>query len=84
MNSFQAPSYLRFAVAALGWVAAMVMLLIGGVVGGTGRVALTAAAVVLLVLSMAYIGLQVFYLNRAQKGSRPRTADRDPGSRRPR
>ena len=62
----------------------MAMLLVGGVVGGTGRVALTAVAIVLLVLSVAYIGFQVLYLNRAQKGSGPRTADRDPGSRRPR
>jgi predicted lipid-binding transport protein (Tim44 family) len=84
MKSPQAPSSLRVAVAALGWIAAMAMLLIGGIVGGTGRVALTAGAIVLLVLSVAYIGFQVWYLNRAQKGSRPRTADRDPGSRRPR
>ena len=84
MKSPQAPSSLRVAVAALGWIVAMAMLLIGGIVGGTGRVALTAGAIVLLVLSVAYIGFQVWYLNRAQKGSRPRTADRDPGSRRPR
>jgi membrane protein YdbS with pleckstrin-like domain len=84
MNSHQAPSSLRLAVAALGWVAAMAMLLLGGIVGGTGRVALTAAAIVLLLLAVAYIGLQVWDLNRIQKGSGPRTADRDPGSRRPR
>lgn len=84
MNSHQPPSSLRLAVAALIWVVAMAMLLLGGIVGGTGRVALTAAAIVLLLLAVAYIGLQVWYLNRIQKGSGPRTADRDPGSRRPR
>ena len=84
MNSHQAPSSLRLAVAALGWVAAMAMLLLGGIVGGTGRVALIVAAIALLLLSVAYIGLQVWYLNRIQKGSGPRTADRAPGSRRPR
>jgi hypothetical protein len=62
----------------------MAMLLIGGIVGGTGRIALTVAAIVLLLLAVAYVGLQVWYLNRAQKGSGPRTAGRDPGPRRPR
>jgi predicted lipid-binding transport protein (Tim44 family) len=84
MNSPQAPSPLRVAVAALGWIVAMAMLLVGGIVGGTGRIALTAAAIVFLLLSVAYIGLQVWYLNRAQKGSRPQTSGRDPGPRRPR
>ena len=84
MNSPQAPSPLRVAVAALGWIVAMAMLLIGGIVGGTGRIALTVAAIVLLLLAVAYVGLQVWYLNRAQKGAGPRTAGRDPGPRRPR
>ncbi|MGD0448081.1 MAG: hypothetical protein ABSB36_05620 [Candidatus Dormibacteria bacterium] len=84
MNSPQPPSSLRFIVAALGWVVAMALLLIGGIVGGTGRVALTAAAILLLLLSVAYIGLQVWYLNRVQKTSGPRTAGRTPGSRRSR
>jgi hypothetical protein len=62
----------------------MALLLIGGIVHGTGQVALTAVAIVLLLLAVAYVVLQVWYLNRIQKGGDPRTADRDPGSRRPR
>jgi hypothetical protein len=60
----------------------MALLLIGGIVGGFGRIALTAAAIGLLILSVAYIGFQVWHLNRLQKGPGPRTADRNPGSRR--
>jgi len=45
----------------------MAMLLIGGIVGGTGRIALTVAAIVLLLLAVAYVGLQVWYLNRARR-----------------
>ena len=84
MNSPRAPSPapLRIAVAAGSWVAAMALLLIGGIVGGTGRVVLTTAAIGLLFFSLVYIGFQVWHLNRLQKGPGPRTADRNPGSRR--
>jgi hypothetical protein len=84
MNSPRTPSPLRFGIAALGWVAAMVILLIGGIVGGNGKTLLTGLAIGLLALSLVYIFLQIVYLNRAQKGSGPRTADREPGPRRPR
>jgi len=66
-------------VAAAAWVVAMAMLLLGGIVKGTGQIVLTVLAIVLLVLAVAYVGLQVWYLNRAQ--SRP-GSDRE--ARRPR
>lgn len=62
----------------------MALLLIGGIVHGTGQVVLTAAAIVLLLLSVAYVILQVWYLNRIQRGGGSGIATRAPGSRRPR
>ncbi len=53
------------------WIVAMVMLLLGGIVGGTGRVVLTAASIVFLLLAVAYIGLQIWYLNRLSRGPGP-------------
>jgi hypothetical protein len=56
----------------------MAMILLGGIVGGTGRVVLTVFGIVLLLLAVAYIGLQVWWLNRVQQ--RARASQSDPGS----
>ncbi|MGA2282101.1 MAG: hypothetical protein ABSH07_00230 [Candidatus Dormibacteria bacterium] len=78
MNGSPSPSRLRIAFATLVWVAAMAMILLGGIVGGTGRVVLTVFGIVLLLLAVAYIGLQVWWLNRVQQ--RARASQSDPGS----
>ena len=57
--------------AVVAWLIAMAMLLTGGIVGGTGRILLDVLAIVLLVLAVAYVGLQVWYLTRAQRDSGP-------------
>jgi hypothetical protein len=71
-------SPLRFAIAAVTWLVAMALVLLGGVVGGTGRVVLTIVGIVLLVAAVAYVGLQLWWLARLQQRSRP--SDRDRGS----
>jgi hypothetical protein len=78
------PSPLRFAVAAVAWLVAMAMLLLGGIVKGTGQAVLTVLAIVLLVLAVAYVGLQVWFLARAQKSPGPAAAKPDREARRPR
>lgn len=77
MYAAPSPSPLRFVFAALAWVVAMALLLIGGVVKGTGQAVLTVLAIVLLVLAVAYVGLQVWYLNRAQSRPGPAAAKPD-------
>ena len=76
MNGSPSPSRLRIAFATLVWVAAMAMILLGGIVGGTGRVVLTVFGIVLLLLAVAYIGLQVWWLNRVQQRARASQSDR--------
>ena len=82
MYAAPSPSRLRFLVAAVAWLVAMAMLAAGGIVGGIGRVVLTILALLLLVLAVAYVGLQVWYLNRAQRGPVGTQPDRE--TRRPR
>ena len=82
MYAAPSPSPLRFAAAAVGWLVAMAMLVAGGIVGGTGGVLLIVLAIVLLVLAIAYVGLQIWYLNRAQQGPGP--AGTQPPETRPR
>ncbi|MGP8160812.1 MAG: hypothetical protein ACLQGJ_06265 [Candidatus Dormibacteria bacterium] len=78
MNGSPGPSRLRIAFATVVWVVAMAMILLGGIVGGTGQVVLAVFGIVLLLLAVVYIGLQVWWLNRLQQ--RSRASPSDPGS----
>jgi hypothetical protein len=77
---YRAPkaSPLRIAVAVVTWFLALATFVAGDIVGGTGRVVLTVLGIVLLLAAVAYVGLQLWWLNRVQQRSRAPDGDHRP------
>lgn len=80
MSTSQRPSGGRVVISILGYVIALGLIAVGGIVHGSGQTALTVAGIVVLILSVLFVGLQLGMLEWLRHRARPRTGDRHRGS----